>query len=397
MIFWTFPELKPKKLEMVTTGILKEIPKNAVAWPKARLKHVDFPGLLERIRGTPDHQIDVLAKDLTVAEVDALCYKFREIKAATSTKQKAMSIIKNRWKRRYAQIAWEQYLNYCNDKELTLLAIFGLEGGQVRGLDEKVALLMAEILKTEKPIEQMASNLSGIKTSLEKALKQIRISENTLFAKQLLRKYMLVTEPKHYMKENPLIFVLNAYKFLWAEHPSDYSAVVNKYLSCLDEMQHEDSLMQNIYECLGDPRETITRWDAIDLENRKCFLRWLNLRIMSDFFAEAGDNERFRFWEQFALELDEARSIKIKDNTVAFLVFEEVFVVEFAQVGNAAYVYPRNYYEARFKHFATGKQMVYNESRLKDSTNLFRILHGGNWQSRYYNRVASCVRRGGAI
>ena len=98
--------------------------------------------------------------------------------------------------------------------------------------------------------------------------------------------------------------------------------------------------MLHIYRSLGHPDDSFSRVHGLDPENLERFRRWLNFRIMSEVFEAAGYSDRFQFWKQFADDLHKVRCITVKDYNVA-LVFRDIAVVEFAQVGNAAYVYPR--------------------------------------------------------
>lgn len=58
-------------------------------------------------------------------------------------------------------------------------------------------------------------------------------------------------------------------------------------------------------------------------------------------------------------------------------------MVEFAQVGNAAYIYSNETFDLKFKQFAERRRELHNLSWLKDQNiALERILHGGYWQGK---------------
>ncbi len=393
MMVWRFPNVKPVKLKEVAELILNEIPERPLSLREKRAKGVDFEKLLRRIQETPAEKMHELTADLLVPEVDTLCYRFWEIPQNTPAKTRALSILTARHKSRYTQEAWNQFQTHYKDQELVQLAALGLKKGPVRGLSETLRAHLAGFLHQENPLDLLTMYLSHKKQPWENILKELQITGGSPLERELLRGYMLTADPGQYSAVNTLAFMLETFSFMEGEHPKDYLQMIERYLLLMNEEKYNTNLMDHMLRSLGDPREPVSRWDSVSKESRARFLWWLNFRIMSDFFAEAGDNERFTFWRQFSHLLDEARCIKIRDSGVAFLVFENVFVVEFARVGNAAYVYPRQYYEEKFKPYAAGQEPVRHESLLKDDTNLFRILHGGAWQYRYYPRVAKHVER----
>ena len=79
------------------------------------------------------------------------------------------------------------------------------------------------------------------------------------------------------------------------------------------------------------------------------------------------------------------------------LRFENFGVVEFKNTGNAAYVYPSNYFEVMWGN--SSSKNVAKEFKNKGKTLRHpylregRILHSGDWQMTYGHAVRSLIQR----
>lgn len=386
--------LFPQKLSEVTKQILSEIPDIPLSIPAERTKGVDFEGLVQCIRETAADQVVEMARKLSLAEVDTLSFRFSEIPCDVLAKRRVSTVLLTRWKPRYARTAWEQFQQNFEDQELIRMVRVGLRKRQIYGLDNAIGARLFDLLHSTDPVVEITQVLEKSGYPFDDGLDGLRISSDTLLGVELLRQYMLMAGPKTYLHAEDPEFIEHAFDLLHAEFLSDYLAVVDTYLTLIEENQFQDHVMQHIYRSLGHPDDENSRWAGIQQENRERFMRWLNLSIIGEFFAEAGDNERFQFWRQFSDVLREARCIRVRDSSVAFLVFDTVFVVEFARKGNAAYVYSRERYEGQFKQYATKKVVVKNESQLKDWNHLRRIPHTGNWQRNRQYDIERLVRGG---
>ncbi len=125
-------------------------------------------------------------------------------------------------------------------------------------------------------------------------------------------------------------------------------------------------------------------------------LSWLALKRIERFFSQAKDpHGRFRFWrDNFAKDLVDAQLVA--DEAAVLLHIPPLAIVEFAEMGNAAYVYR----EAELRWLRTpgyhGVTYYKDRSKLIDrpsNGSEFRIRHQGDWQGRYLGDLKTVLRR----
>jgi hypothetical protein len=96
-----------------------------------------------------------------------------------------------------------------------------------------------------------------------------------------------------------------------------------------------------IWRQFGVPAKTTDQgpfWRQVPEPVRDEFRRWTQEQTLAEFFTRVGDTGgRFQFWRQYSSRWVEVYAAL--DDRVMVIDFGSVGVVEFAQVGNAAYVY----------------------------------------------------------
>lgn len=135
-------------------------------------------------------------------------------------------------------------------------------------------------------------------------------------------------------------------------------------------------------------------WKSVESEARMRFKKWAVERALGEFFKDINDpNGRFRFWKRFSDHIIEVE--KTADGDVALLDFGHFGVVEFAQIGNAAYVYPAVHFQQVRQRAA---RRIYDNRALKIPSRTIkklawdgRIIHSGAWQHRAGIRIRSLL------
>jgi|GEM_PF-4086132 hypothetical protein len=398
----------PRQLAEVKDRILKEIPEYPIHESAVRrVEGVDFEALLERLRGTPADSMVRVARDISLAEVDALSYRFTEIASHDSAKRRATTVLLARWRRRYGTMAWRQFQRSPTDPELPRLIVTALEKRQL-SLSSSAALRLSTAMSADDPVDKLADLVQSSEVPFDTEMEELNIVRGTPLYRELLERYFVAATAAIYRQREKEYFILDGWTMLAAERSQCYPLVIDRYLTILDPSEFRTSFMNHIYSRLGRPDALgNTQWQKVSAEAQARFLRWLNMSVMRKFFEDIGDNERFQFWARFEDLLRDVRPIVVRESKVAFLVFEGAVVVEFARTGNAAYVYSRSRYERDFKEYATGRKAVYYESALKDTVAsrtmsdamlygggedtfvrdpdaCLRIIHSGSWQDRIY-------------
>ncbi|GAB4247453.1 MAG: hypothetical protein Kow00109_23570 [Acidobacteriota bacterium] len=154
-----------------------------------------------------------------------------------------------------------------------------------------------------------------------------------------------------------------------------------------------------ILERFGGPEdiEAMPRfWAEIREDVRREFRRWMIERQLADFFQDVYDpNGRFAFWKTF---LDHIQNAKLsKCGSVALIDFGHFFVIEFARVGNAAYVYSKDQLRRFQEAIADPRvsQPWYQNAYLKDRrVAKTRIKHYSGWQWKYRPIIEGLIAGG---
>ena len=398
----------PRMLAEVRDKILEEIPEHPIRERVARrAQGVDFEALLVRLRSTTADSVHRVAEDMSLAEVDTLSYRFPEIAPQDLAKRRATTVLLSRWRRRYGQMAWRQFQRWLGDPELPRLIKTALEKQQLPFSSSAMQRLL-EAMSAEHPLSRLADLIQSAGGPFDTSIEELGITIGAPLYKELLGRYLITATADVYTRREKEDFVLNSWTMLAAESAESYPLVIDRYLTILSLDEFRAPMINNIFQRLGRPdRQGTERWQKVSEEAQQKYLKWLNLSEMRKFFESVGDNERFQFWALFGDVLSDVRPICIKDSKAAFLVFSGAVVVEFAKLGNAAYVYSRQRYDREFIDYATGRKQVPYESVLKDtSTSLmlsdanissgraallsrrpdfcFRIVHSGSWQDRVY-------------
>jgi len=130
-------------------------------------------------------------------------------------------------------------------------------------------------------------------------------------------------------------------------------------------------------------------WRQIDAETRRVFRRYAVEGTLRDFFDSVQDpHGRFQFWRGFLDHIEDAEAFL--DHTVAIIDFGKFGVVEFGNVGNAAYVYGPEPLAAVWR----GARSARHPADFKDREATLRrphpgpagdgrMIHHEGWQARY--------------
>ncbi len=132
-----------------------------------------------------------------------------------------------------------------------------------------------------------------------------------------------------------------------------------------------------------------TFWYSIPAQVRDEYRRWANEETIRDFFESARDHYgRFEFWQGFIEHVEDARMALGQE--AMLMDFGSFGVAEFAEVGNAAYVYPHEFFPRIWNRDSSAmapgdlKERKATLRGRRGGPNLDgRILHSGEWQLRY--------------
>jgi hypothetical protein len=128
-------------------------------------------------------------------------------------------------------------------------------------------------------------------------------------------------------------------------------------------------------------------WRTISASVRDQFRLWVQEKTLHDFFQRHGDTSgRFAFWRRYARFWKDVHTAL--DDRVMVMDFEGVGVVEFAEVGNAGYVYRQN----AFRSVLSDNPRTLSEYKNKDLA-VGRVFHFPNWEVRAAALVEPLIAR----
>jgi len=186
------------------------------------------------------------------------------------------------------------------------------------------------------------------------------------------------------------------------------NAFALKYLKMLEKRSRWNvDVLEWIRDKFGVPskRETdLTHfWRKIPEKVRKAFRRWANERVLRGFFEKIRDpHGRFAFWSQYMSQIDSVIEVRLPDGDAALIDFGDFGVVEFSNIGNAAYVYPSQFMAILESKVAN--RVVVSTYTLKNISRTIkgpvtkplsdgRIIHSAQWQRKYKPQIDSLLHR----
>ena len=148
--------------------------------------------------------------------------------------------------------------------------------------------------------------------------------------------------------------------------------ICQRYLNVLSRISWDERILDFIAGRFGPPISINTGldvetpfWKKVNKQAREEFNTWYLSKQIEDFF----EGERADFWKRY-VPRNAVKRLKMILNGEGFLLdFGTIGVVEFKNIGNAAYIYPRN----TFAEYWTRSQFSYKADFLKTGKNQLKI------------------------
>jgi len=174
-----------------------------------------------------------------------------------------------------------------------------------------------------------------------------------------------------------------------------------RYLNVLQSSaKWDERILRFIEKKYGEPSDPDKNeietpfWKNVKPEPKKEFRTWIMLQRIQEFF----EGERADFWRRYVVEKRVTRVKKILDGDGFMIDFGPFGVVEFKNLGNAAYIYPANAFGTYWRR-ADRESYV---SRFKDKEKTIsnrhyrgwdgRIIHREGWQSETSSKIKTLMK-----
>lgn len=116
---------------------------------------------------------------------------------------------------------------------------------------------------------------------------------------------------------------------------NSWSAAVTRHFDVRDP-KSAPMVVDAVVKEMGEPKRSgDRRWNDVPVATREAIDEFLKLRLMDEFFE--GEHERGQYWRKWTNKIYRVRSVL--DGNAIFIWFDTFGVVEFRNVGNAAYFY----------------------------------------------------------
>lgn len=171
--------------------------------------------------------------------------------------------------------------------------------------------------------------------------------------------------------------------------------VALNYLTSTPYSNWAEPVITKIVELMGDPRLRGDEWSTFPEQVRKDVARWINERTLKQFFLDgAGDQRRYAFWREFVEHMGPHSVGRVEEQQGFFEFPEAGFgVIEFMATGNAAYIYPLDFYHRMLNRGQVSNGLLKDRSQVLRRTvrsaygysreQELRITHSGPWENRW--------------
>src|SRR5699024_7664035 len=303
-----------------------------------------LPDILIQIRQLNNDRDEVIkfARKLKGIDINILSSEYPYEQEDNITTNKIIMILIERYTSIVGRRFWTHYQHFPYDEKIVdmLSYVFANE-------DENFLALKPSIRKnyngmfntnnTKKIINQISNEIGNTKEKISDSFKEWKVEDNSRLSYELWLQILETFLKKQWFitLQNPSI-IKEKLNNIDLER---YKGILTTYLEAVDYQTYNDELIAQVIDRLKDPREDLQRWIDIPesvIEKVKSYL--LEKRLFL-FFSEDNDSERFNYWKKYIRYMDEIDIVK--EPPIAAMYFPDYVVVEFANIGNAAYFYEK--------------------------------------------------------
>lgn len=361
--------------------------------------HSRLAHLREILAATPPSDLARLAKTFHATDLSA-CVTIVSLDRDETIRSKAAAVVSHRPRSALLRHAWLSLLRYCPHRTLE-----GLVRSLLENLGEDV--FIARCRGTKGAVEWLGheSVVEGLFRVFTRQATALKL-DAYLFLHGLDKSQGMYSSAwdflmssgdiDHFVREGGDRILL---ELLAATQQGERLArYCTRYLNIMAESGHlYTPILELILRRFGRPADGDTArhedsfWTSVSDTGRAAFMQWLMKREISEFFS---DDERSAFWASY-VDNSSLRRVKRLQHVDGFLLdFGAFGVIEFKEIGNAAYVYAKEAFAAYWDR----AYLMQRHTDFKDKTltlrtwpNDGRIFHHTGWEE----RTSQTLRRHG--
>jgi len=335
---------------------------------KLRTYSSNIPRLARIIERSDKDEVFALIKDLKFSEIKAvLMYlnsNYKELKPDNFG-----IILKNKFRKSISDIAYNIFLNYFDN------SIFIKE---IKDLLDKVSNIYKknnkEIIVRIKENSVIDYLIGKIKDkSFNTILLEYDINKNTKLAEKFFEEIIIEGTHESIKKINGKDLIY----YMEKANTNNFIQITDSYIEKVRINEINHVLPKLVFDKFDEPDSNNIFWRNISN---------LTKEVLKDFYKKLlidnslGKDERSLFWRNYSNYI--SNLVYNKENRILFMTFKHFTVIEFVDIGNAAYIYNNRIYNKYFKKYSNTKDSIYN-SILKDrDKSITKVNHSGNWQNK---------------
>lgn len=362
----------------------KQADRVSVAMTKIKL-----PKLLKEIRALRNDLSEIIdfARGLTKLEINILATEYPYKKEDKDILRKITIILKEKYNRIVGRRFWIHFQAEPYDEFIVdmLNYVMHHESENFLGLNSNIRKKYKTIfMKEDEIIPGIALEIGKEKRVVESSFADWKIRKDSSLAHELwIHILQSFIGDKGFLDVQDIRVVEDKLENI---NLQIYKKIIHKYLMSFEITQYNSVLLKQVIARLNDPRENLHRWQGMSQQSVDRVKKWLIRQELYKFL----DNDRFNYWEKYLNKVNDLKVVK--EPPVAAIYFDQFVVVEFANVGNAAYFYELEGFK---KHIEPRVKSFIPESYLKNryaSYFIKKLNHAGHWPSRFDGYMANYLR-----
>ncbi len=341
--------------------------------------------ILDKIESLSKDQIPRFSYELTKNELYLLA-DYMPRNSYNVDLNKLYEILKIRFRDEFLPILFNGFQNHYYNSDFNeyfrkLLKLSSSPHEALNISSEALAIFL-KWLEEEDIVVKIVKSYFALDRDFYSYMKFFGFSPNRKLYEDCIKYLYTCCDKKLYLKAD----VLELVDIIETYNQNEMINFMNNYLLKLEIDEFQDKILEFLYSRYGNVDEMRIEyiWDKIFERAKKKYDIWVAKKQMDKFFQ--GD-ERYTFW--FDYIVDSSSKILSINQKQLFLDFGEFVVVEFRDIGNAAYIYSKGIFDMYFSRYLT-KSVIYDNSFFKNKDIMLtesKIIHNDGWQYRTYRII----------
>jgi len=335
---------------------------------KSTFYNSNIPELVRIIENSDKDKVFDLIKDLKINEIKAILMhvnsNYKQLKPYNFG-----IILKYKFRRSLSDLVYNIFLNYFDNNTFI---------EEINDLLDKVSNIytnnnkdIINKIKESSVVDYLVGKTK--KKSFKTILIEHNIKNNTKLAENFFEGVIIngTYENIKQLNEKDITYYmenLNAENFI---------KITDNYIKKVKLNESNQLLPRLVFDRFDKPDSNNIFWKNIS-NNAKEVLKGFYNKLLID--KSFGRDERSLFWREFSNYIKDL--VYNEENRILFMTFNKFTVIEFVDIGNAAYIYTNDIYSKYFKKYSKTKDSIYN-SILKDKEkSITKVNHKGSWQNK---------------